>query len=416
MRRSTRTVVVGAGLAGVRTAQSLRRHGYGGAITIIGAEPDEPYNRPPLTKAVLRGDCDAPELLLRGGDSWHALGVEAHLGRRAVAIDSSPGQVHLDNGRSLPFDQAVVATGVQARSLPWQAWVPGVHTIRTYGDAIRLRNDLDRQRPRVVIIGGGFLGCEAASSIRSHGLEVTVVEFLGAPLSGVLGMTIAGALAQVIESSGVQVRASTAVQTVSAGSGGYRMLLSDGTELSADVLVAAVGTSLDLGWLAGAGIATDNGVLCDSFGRASAPGIFAAGDAARWWQPYEQAHSRYEHWTSAVQQAEVVARNIVSGGRASQSCEALPYVWSDQFGLKLQLLGRPDPGDPVTFLYRRGAAGRDIASNAMLAAYSRSGTVTGVFGLSLPSVVARLRPKLSRGMLLADLCRQVDGLVASIGS
>jgi 3-phenylpropionate/trans-cinnamate dioxygenase ferredoxin reductase component len=377
-----RVVVVGGGLAATRTIEELRRLGSTARITLIGAEEHLPYDRPPLTKDVLRGERD--DTALR--EDWSALDVDLRLGRRAVALHADRCGVLLDDGEEVPSDAVVVATGAAARRLPGLTG-SGVHVVRTVDDALALRRDVAEHR-RLTVVGGGFIGCEAAASAVALGARVTLVEVLPAPLARVLGNRVAREVAALHAAAGVDLRCGVSVVEARGTDEGRELLLSDGSVVDATVVLVGIGVLPEAGWLAGSGITVDDGVLCDSSGRTSVPGVWAAGDVSRWVQPRSGTHRRVEHWTSAADQGVAVARDIVGQG---VPLDEVPYFWSDQYATKLQVLGSPHPDDDVTLL-RVGPAG-----DRMLGVYGREGVVTGVVGANAARWVMRMRPLIGAG-------------------
>lgn len=371
-----RVVVVGTGLAGVETAKALREQGFDGELVLLGEETEAPYDRPPLSKHVLRGERE-PFFLLPDDH-----GLDLRLGVRATGLDQVGKVVRTDHGQER-YDALVIATGAAPRRLPG---APGL-ALRTLADSLDLRERL-RPGARLVVVGAGLIGCEVAASARTLGCEVALVDVLSAPLVRVLGHEVGDRLADLHRAHGVALHLGLAV----AGAAPQGVLLSDGTELDADVVLEAMGVAPATGWLAGSGLPLGDGVLCDATGRA-ADAVWAAGDVASW------GGMRVEHWTSAVEQAAVVARDLL-GDR--QPLETVPYWWSEQYDLRLQGLGRVQPDDDVVVV-RTGAKQREVA------VYSRGGHVTGVVGFSAAAAVARLRPAVADRVpltqVLSDLSR-----------
>jgi 3-phenylpropionate/trans-cinnamate dioxygenase ferredoxin reductase component len=342
-----RVVVVGSGLAGVRTAQELRHRGYAGALTVLGAEPDPPYDRPPLSKAVLRaGMADVPTALAdtRLDVDLAALDVDLRLGVRATGL--GPDTVTTDAGE-LPYDGLVLAFGSAPIRLPGD---PAVPTLRTSRDAAAIRAGL-QPGARVVIVGAGWIGAELATAAAGHGAEVTVVEAAPAPLP-LLGGQVGTRMTALYAGAGVTVRASTAVSSIAIDH------VADGGRVDADLVVVAVGVRPDLGWLAGSGLELGDGVLVDAALRASAPGgvaptvaapgvvapgvvapaVVAAGDCAERWSPRQGRRVRTEHWDDALHAPEVAAASLLDPGSATVY-DPVPYVWSEQFGRYVQCVG-----------------------------------------------------------------------------
>jgi 3-phenylpropionate/trans-cinnamate dioxygenase ferredoxin reductase subunit len=375
-------VVVGGGLAATRTVEELRELGAESRITVVAQEAVPPYDRPPLSKEVLRGEREPVPLR----SEWESLDVDLRLDSKGVALRPDDHVVLLDDGTELPYDAAVLATGAEPRLLPGVTG-QGVHVLRTASDAHSLSEDV-RRASRLVVVGGGFIGCEAAASARAMGAEVTLIEVLAAPLSRVLGLQVGAEVARLHEEQGVRVVAGTSVLEARGEGDERELLLSDTTTVGAPVVLVGLGVAPDVDWLEGSGVAVDDGVVCDATGRTSVPGVWAAGDMARWWHPLYGDHVRLEHWTSAADQGATVAKDLA--GQPSPLAE-VPYFWSDQYRTKFQMLGRPQPDDDVTLL-RVGPDG-----SRLLAVYGRDGRVTAVLGASAPKWVMRMRNLIAQG-------------------
>ncbi|MEM7437776.1 MAG: NAD(P)/FAD-dependent oxidoreductase, partial [Myxococcota bacterium] len=276
MTNESRVAIVGASLAGLRTAEFLRRGGFQGTLSLIGEEPHEPYDRPPLSKQVLRGEWDPEKLALRR-KSYDDLGIDMRLGERAVSLDTVARQVKLERGDAVDYDKLVIATGGRVRCLPHQPTLEGLFTLRTVDDALAIRTALGRAR-RVVVVGAGFIGAEVAASAREIGLEVSMVEVLPAPMAQSLGARIGGVLARMHERRGVRVLCGHAV-TAFEGRGSLEAVrLDDGSVLPCDVAVVGVGVEPAVDWLEGSGLDLADGVRCDATCEASVPGVYAIGD------------------------------------------------------------------------------------------------------------------------------------------
>jgi len=369
-------LVVGAGLGGLRTVEQLRATGYEGRISLVGAEEHAPYDRPPLSKQVLTGDWEPERTGLRTVEELENLGVRTHLGLRAVAL--RPGEVELSDGATLYADAIVVATGLVARRLPDQP--ASVHTLRTLDDALALRAQLEKIGS-LLVVGGGFIGAEVASSARSRGVEVTVLEALPAPSSRALGADLGALNGRLLTEGGVDLR--TNVRITGFVDGG--VALEDGSTVTADAVVVGIGGVPDLDWIEG--VDASRGLLCGPSGRVEGlEGVWAVGDVASW-----DGH-RSEHWTSAGDQAAVVARDIV-GEEAPPA--TVPYFWSDQFGLKIQLIGRPDGADEVLPLHGTGLDGGPIKGT--VAGYLAGGKLVAVAGFGAARLIARYRALVADG-------------------
>jgi len=395
-------VIVGAGLGGVRTAERLREGGYDGRLTLLGAEPDPPYDRPPLSKQVLRGE--RPTVYLRPPESYAELGVELRLGATARALEAGARCIELADGATLRYDQLVIATGARPRLLRNLPSHSGVHVLRTLRDCERLRDAAGRARSAIVV-GGGFIGCEVAASLRMLGLDVTLVELAPGPLAPVLGERVAGYVTELHRGSGVRVLGSTAVGEVAADGDGLAVRLDRGEALTADLVVVGLGVTPEVEWLAGSGVecampAEGGGVRCDAYGATSVDGVFAVGDVASYRHPVTGRHRRFEHWTSAVEQAAVVARNLVSDPGERVAHDAVPYFWSDQYKVKIQSLGVPSPAADVTVV--------ELTETKRVALYAEDGILTGVVGFSSASAVMSLRVSLATPTAVEEAVQQME--------
>ena len=354
-QRTGHIVIVGASLAGLRAAAVLRREGFTGSLTMIGDEPGEPYDRPPLSKQVLTGQVPTNDTTL---PRLAGLDAEWLRGVPATGLDLDRRRVILADGRDVAFDRLLIATGTRAR--PWpdeaEAALDGVLTLRTAGDAARLRQRLTTGTGRVLVIGGGFTGSEIASVCRQLDRPVTVAERGPAPLVGALGGVIAAIAAGLQRAHGVDLRCGVSVTALEGDAGRLRRArLSDGTTIEADLAVAALGAVRNVEWLEGSGLAAGPwGVACDAGCRVFdlnglvTDDVFAAGDVARLPHPvYEYQFLTLEHWGSAVAQAEVAAHNMVSGQSRRWPHLALPVFWSSQFGVDIKSVGVPTFADQV---------------------------------------------------------------------
>jgi NADPH-dependent 2,4-dienoyl-CoA reductase/sulfur reductase-like enzyme len=326
--RPRSVVIVGAGLAGSRCAETLRAEGFDGRILLVGDEPLPPYERPALSKEFLAGRSEGIEL--RSREHWDEREIELVLGHRVERLDLAARTY--EGGP--PADALVIATGARARALPGPA-PSGVLTLRTAADAERLRGELSAGG-RLAIVGAGFVGAEVASTARELGVDVTLIDLTPAPLSRVIGAEAGEVLAERYRAHGVELRMGVGLSRILAGGDGRvtGLELADGSVAGCDVALIAIGAEPAAGLLGGdrAGIETD------ACGRTAVPGVFACGDVASAWRPSMGAHVRVEHWTSAAGQAAAVAHAILGRPRPYDD---LPYFWSDQFGLRLQHVGHP---------------------------------------------------------------------------
>lgn len=399
-----RVVIVGAGLAGLRTAERLRRSGYDGGLVMLGAEPHLPYDRPPLSKVLLAGEAE-PELpVLRAADRFGELDLDLRLGVRATRLDTTERTVATSDGERLGWDQLVVATGLTARTVPAWAGLGGVHTLRTFDDCLRLHAEAAAAR-HATVVGAGVLGSEIAATLRTRGLEIDLVDPLPQPLCRVVGEQVGAFVGGLHRGRGVGVHLGVGVAELAPGKDGRvsGVTLADGTAWSTDLVVVAVGGAPDLDWLEGSGLALADGpaqgVLVDEGGAASAPGVWAVGDIATVVDPRGDGHVRIEHWTSAVDRSATVAANVVATltGAHPRAHKELPYMWSDVYDVKVQCLGLPRPGDDVVVL-----AG-SLSEAAFLAAYVEEGRVRAVTGAGMPAAVMRSRKAVAGVVPLEEL-------------
>ncbi|WP_460442492.1 NAD(P)/FAD-dependent oxidoreductase [Amycolatopsis stemonae] len=374
-----RVAVVGASLAGVRAAQELRVQGYDGGIVLIGEERHLPYDRPPLSKAFLAGTASPASLELLDAGDLASLALDFRLGVRATGLDPAARRVLLSDGGSVHADGVVIATGGRARTLPG---FEGAHTLRTLDDAVALRAALV-PGARVAIVGAGFIGAEVASTCRSLGLEVTVLEALPAPLAPVLGPELAAVCARLHADHGTDLRCGVRVSGLSPAG----VELASGELVPADVVVTGVGMTPATDWLAGSGLKAGNGVHTDAGLVTSLPQVVAVGDVARYHVSGEGR--RHEHWTNASEQAPVAVANLLAG-HTSRTYVPSGYVWSDQYAGTLQLAGHPLPTDKLTFV------DGDPSASSFVATYERDGSTVGVFALNNAKLFNRLRRPLRR--------------------
>jgi NADPH-dependent 2,4-dienoyl-CoA reductase/sulfur reductase-like enzyme len=386
-------VIVGASLAGLRAAETLRQEGFTGEITLIGDEVHRPYDRPPLSKKLLGGEWEPDRIALRKPDDLDGLGLEWRLGVRATGLDLGRRVVAVDGGGSVRFDGLVIATGASPRRLPGQADLDGVHTLRTLDDALALRAELSETPRSVVVIGAGFVGLEVAATARQLGHDVTVLEGAAAPLIRGLGATMGEAVAAVHGDHGVVVRCGVQVAGLEGDDTGrvVGVRLGDGELVPADVVLVGIGVAPNTAWLEGSGLTVRDGVVCDSTLSTGVPGVYAAGDVVRWRNDLLDAEVRIEHWTNAAEQGAVAGRNLFTMATRGEAAPyaAVPFFWSDQFEARIQFLGRAEPGDEVRII-----AG-DPAARQFAALYGRGGRLTAALGVSMPRLVMPFRKLLA---------------------
>ncbi|MGR6968962.1 NAD(P)/FAD-dependent oxidoreductase [Streptomyces cynarae] len=378
-----RTVaVVGASLAGLSAARSLRKRGYDGRLVLIGDEPHRPYDRPPLSKEFLAGTLGEADLALERDDE--DLRAEWVLGTRATGLDRTERAIRLADGREIRADGVVIATGAAARTLPGTEGLAGVHVLRTLDDARALRDDLARGG-RLVVIGGGFIGAEVASTAYALGLDVTVVEAAPTPLAGPLGEAMGGIVSALHADHGVRLLCGVGVKGLSGERRVDAVLLEDGRSIPADTVVVGVGARPCVEWLEGSGVALDNGVKCGADGRTSLAGVVAVGDCANWYDPHTGSHRRVEHWTGALERPDAAVATLLAYGATQPGVPRPPYFWSDQYGVKIQFVGHAAGADSVTV--EEGATDE----RSFLAVYRRAGTPVAVLGMNQPRLFTRWR-------------------------
>ncbi|MBW2393760.1 MAG: FAD-dependent oxidoreductase [Deltaproteobacteria bacterium] len=392
-----RIVVVGASLAGLRAIETLRADGHAGELVAIGAEPELPYDRPPLSKQFLKGEWDEAKIALRK-QGTEDLQVEWRLGKAAASLDLGESALLLEGGERVAYDGLLIATGCVARHLPFGKGLGGVHVLRTLADARALRANLAGS-PRVAVVGAGFIGMEVAASCRERGLDVTVIEPLATPLVRGLGETLGSLVAARFREAGVALRLGVGVQ----GFVGDRQVegveLSDGKRVPADVVLVAIGVRPATDWLEGSGLRLDNGVVCDGAGVA-APNVMAAGDVASWAGPVGEAPRRHEHWTHAVEQGVHAAKRLLHG-EVVEPLDVVPYVWSDQFDMRIAIAGEPASNDQMHVCHGSLEEGR------FLALFGREGRLSGAVAFRRP------RPLNAARRLIGERASFADAIAAN---
>ena len=400
MEPDATVAVVGASIAGLRAAETLRGEGHRGPVVVIGAESHLPYDRPPLSKQYLAGTWDLERIALRKPDKLAGYGLDLRLGCRAESLDLAGRRLRLDDGTSLAFDGLVIATGAAPRHLPGTEGVEGVHLLRTLDDAGSLAAALG-EGVRLVVVGAGFIGAEVAATAHGMGAAVTVVEALPVPLGRVLGDAMGAVCGALHADHGVEVRVGVGVaglrteeRVTRTGDGGGRRVtgveLADGTVLDADVVVVGIGVVPVTGWLEDSGLELGDGVLAD--GRLfAAPDVVVAGDVARWTDPGTGTSRRVEHWTNATEQGAVAARNLLAGEAGAVPYLPVPYFWSDQYEVKIQVIGHPSPDDEVVVVEGSTDERRFVAL------YGRNGRLQAVLGFGRPRQLMAYRPLIESG-------------------
>jgi len=379
----SRIAVVGASLAGLRAVEFARRAKFEGQLVLIGDEEHLPYDRPPLSKEVLRGEWDQERLALRRR-SYDELNVDLMLGRRAVSLDSDAREIGLEGGDSVSFDGLIIATGGHVRELPNQPRMDGIYTLRTVDDSLAIRAAL-AAKGRLAVIGAGFIGAEVAASARQLGLEVTMIEALETPLAQSLGPRLGRILQEVHERRGVRVHCGRRVEGFGGADRVESVLLDDGTKVECDVVVVGIGVSPSVAWLSGSGVELGDGVKCDETLAASVPDVVAAGDVASWYNPLFEERMRVEHWTNAVEQARHAVSTLLAAPGETKPFQSVPMFWSEQFDIKIQGVGRPRPTDDLII------TGGTTEGDELIALYGRAGRLVGAVAFNQPPKLIRLR-------------------------
>ncbi|WP_326788280.1 NAD(P)/FAD-dependent oxidoreductase [Streptomyces sp. NBC_00151] len=395
-----RVVVAGAGMAGVQTAVALREQGFTGTVTLIGAEPHQPYDRPPLSKAVLLGKAEGSAFDI----DFEALDIDLRLGSEALGV--RPGDHELDTDAGpVPYDVLVVATGAEPIRLPGAEGVPGVHLLRTLDDADRLRPVLTRQHD-IVVVGAGWIGAEFATAAREAGCAVTVVEAADRPLAEALPAEVAAPMAAWYADSGASLRTSARVERVEPGA----VVLDDGSRVPADAVVVGIGARPATAWIAGSGIelGAHREIVADDHLRTSLPDVYAVGDCASFPSGRYEERLLVHHWDNALQGPRTVALNIV--GQTPAAYDPVPYFWSEQFGRFVQYAGHHTPADTLVW---RG----DPSGASWSVCWLREKRLVALLAVGRPRDLTQGRRLIEAGTtmdpeLLADASRPLKGATA----
>lgn len=382
-RTVRQVVVVGAGMAGVQTAVALREQGFDGGVTLIGAEPHQPYDRPPLSKAVLLGKAEGSAFDI----DFEALGIELQLGREALGVRPEDHELDTATG-PVPYDVLVVATGAEPIRLPGAEGVPGVHLLRTLDDAERLRPVLAQQHD-IVVVGAGWIGAEFATAARDAGCVVTVVEAADRPLAGALPAEVAAPMAAWYADSGASLRTHARVERVEPGA----VVLDDGSRVPADAVVVGIGARPATAWLSGSGIelGAHREVVADDHLRTSAADVYAVGDCASFPSGRYEDRLLVHHWDNALQGPRTVAANII--GESPVAYDPVPYFWSEQFGRFVQYVGHHAPADTTVW---RG----DPSGAAWTVCWLHDGRLVALLAIGRPRDLAQGRKLIEAGTLM----------------
>jgi 3-phenylpropionate/trans-cinnamate dioxygenase ferredoxin reductase subunit len=389
-------VIVGASLAGATAAITLRDEGADGAVTLIGAERDPPYERPPLSKAYLRGDLPFDKALVRPAGFYAEHGIQTMFGTRATRIDPSARFVELEDHRRVPYDALLIATGGRNRRIPIPGGdLEGIYGLRTVQDADRIRKEMVSGR-RVVVVGMGFIGSEVAASLRQGGLDVVAIDPSKTPLFRVLGEAVGQTLADLHRAHGVRT---IFEDTVAAFEGTRRVacvVTKGGRRLECDFVVVGIGIEPAVDMLEGSSVVVDNGVVVDEYCQTNVADVYAAGDVANHYHPIFDRRMRVEHWQNAIRQGAAAARNMLGKRRAY---DEIHWFWSDQYDANLQYAGFHTKWEQLVVRGR-------LDSGSYLACYVNDGRIDGAVGLNRAKDVRRVMPliKSRRAVDLEQLC------------
>ena len=393
-------VVIGASLAGAKAVEAARDAGYDGRIVLIGDEPGTPYERPPLSKAVLRGEAEPDSTRVHPDGFYGDHDIEL-VTDHVAAIDTVTRRVELADGDTLPFDTAILATGAEPRRLTMPgAELDGVRYLRSVDDAVRLRDSIHASS-RVAVIGAGWIGSEVAASARQMGADVVLTAPAPVPLQRVLGDQVGDVFRKLHADNGVHLRLGLGVQELRGVGAVEEVVLADGTTEAADLVVVGIGVTPRTDVAAGTGLLIDDGIVVDEHLESGVAGIYAAGDVANAWHPYYRRHVRVEHWANALNQGTTAGRNV-AGQRGVY--DRLPYFFSDQYDLGMEYVGLGDPSDALVV---RG----DLDAREFVAFWHREGVVTAAMNVNVWDVVDDLKTIVAAGRP-ADLDRLADRSVA----
>jgi NADPH-dependent 2,4-dienoyl-CoA reductase/sulfur reductase-like enzyme len=328
------------------------------------------------------------------------LSVELMLGRRAIGLCTDEREVSLEGGDTVPYDRLLIATGGRARRLPNQPELDGVFTLRTLDDSLAIRAALSA-KPRVAVIGAGFIGAEVAASARQLGLNVTMIEALETPLARTLGPELGRILQQAHERRGVRVLCGRKVERFEGTTRVTGLTLDDGTTVECDLAVVGIGMVPSVSWLEGSAVELDDGVRCDATLAASVPGIVAAGDVANWYNPLFEERMRVEHWTNAVEQARHAVGTLLGEPSEAKPFSSAPMFWSDQFDIKIQGAGRPRPTDDLSVI-------GPMEGDKLVALYTRAGRLVAAVAFNRPPKLIQLRMLIAKRANLDEAMKIVE--------
>ena len=400
------TVVVGSSIGGVRTAQSLRLEGYDGDIVLVGQETELPYDKPPLSKSFLAGSLEESSLCVLSQAQADEAGIRLVLGHAATGVDIARNVLHLDAQDDLRFDHLVIATGTSARPSPW-GQRSGVHLLRTLEDARLLRADLVKGGP-LAVIGGGFIGAEVASTARTLGVDVTIIDPLPVPMSRVFDAEIGRLFTDLHSRHGVTTIFGFGVEAIDGEEGSFTLRLTNGQTVDAATVLVGIGAVPNDAWLASSGLLVDDGLVLDEYCRAvNTLHIYGVGDVARWHHQTYGEDTRIEHWTNAVEQAACVAYNITHR-ESPRAYTPVEYVWSDQYDWKIQVVGRVGGNaDHVVVEHPE-------SHDRFAALYTGDGnTLAGAAIVNWPKALVECRRGMQTGITMGDLREKLGPLAGS---
>jgi len=402
-----RVVIVGASLAGLRAAQGVRAGGFDGDLVVVGDEPHLPYTRPPLSKDVLAGETEAESVLLPSD----TLEAQWRLGLAATKLDRIRRRIVLSDGDEVPYDRLILATGCRARRWPGAGGeLEGVHVLRSLDDGVALRAAFER-RPRVVVVGAGFIGCEVAQTARKQGLDVTLIDIAPTPMLP-LGPHLGEWCADLHRGHGVDLRLRTGVAALHGGSRVEAVELTDGSRVPADLVVVGMGALPNTEWLTDSGLHVNPGLECDATLTAVGdPDILGAGDIVSWPHPLADGDAiRIEHWTVAAEQGQQAGRNVVLPAQERKPYDQPPYFWSDQYDVKIQSLGLPARAARLELLEATDDGSRFVYGG------ERDGRLVGVIAINAARRLGAYRMALADPPDFEDLRASVAANEKALGA
>jgi 3-phenylpropionate/trans-cinnamate dioxygenase ferredoxin reductase subunit len=365
-------VIVGANLAGGRAAQALRKEGFDGRAILIGAEPDPPYERPPLSKEYLRGDIPREKIFIGTAEMYREQEIELRLGVRATGIEPREHRVELEGGERIGYHKLLLATGGRERRLAVPGnELDGIYYLRTVADCERIAQELQPGR-RLVVIGAGFIGAEVAATARGKGLEVHMLEMAVVPLGRALGEEMGRIYAEIHRDHGVQLYTGEAIERFQGGTRVERVVSSSGRAIDCDFVVVGVGLAPATELAEAAGLAVDNGIVVNEYCETSAADVYAAGDVANFYHPVLETRLRVEHWSNAQNQGVASAKNMLG---VREAYAEIPWFWSDQYELNMQYVGHATRWDEIVV---RG----DVAARSFTAFYIEGGRLRAALAVN----------------------------------